>query len=304
MITISDIKFTEVKVPKFTGTIKNNDKYALIVDEDSKYLDSCKTRYNDCFYFYKADTIIGASLRHYGEYTDIEVQLLNSVLQPGYIVYDIGANIGYHTLGLCQKAKHVYAFEPNKKNYKLLKLNTSYNKNVTNLNVACSNKKGTLQIEDFDLNTYGNFGECRIVEVGQLTETVVIDELVQTNKIEPPNLIKIDVEGHEYEVVLGMLDTIKNNLPVIMYEHLHGDNLPKIHELLVNMGYKIYWFPVPNYNVNNFYKNKENIFGNGGVMNVVAFPFYLNVDTNLPEKLSATETWNDCVTRLQNAQKN
>ena len=88
-----------------------------------------------------------------------------------------------------------------------------------------------------------------------------------------------------------------------MYEHLHGDHLPKVHELLVNMGYKIYWFPVPNYNPNNYNKNQQNIFGNGGVMNAVAFPFYLDVNTNLPEKLTANETWDECITRLQNAKK-
>lgn len=305
-ILTSEITTTNINVDN-TKYDQNyfSDQYSLLIEEGfTEYLACTKTKHSPVFYFYNNDNIIGTSLKYYGEYTEVELDLLNQIIQPGFVTYDIGANIGYHSVGLAKKSKTVYSFEPNNKNYKLLQLNTQYFKNIQTYNVAVSDSKGTTHISDFNLDDSGNYGECMISEVGQQCDTITIDELVQNRKILPPNVVKIDVEGYEYTVIKGMLQTIKDNLPIIFYEHLHGLDLPKIHKTLVELGYKIYWYPAPNYNPNNFNKNTTNIFGNGGVLNALALPWYLNVQTNLPEKLTPNETWTDCVTRLQNAQSN
>jgi len=302
----SELKFTTIdtKVPIYNLNYYK-DNYTLMYEKGyTEHIGAATTRYNPAFLFYKNDGIIGASLHYYGEYTENEIHLLNNLIQPGFIVYDIGANIGYHTVGLAQTSKHVYAFEPNLKNYKLLKLNTVHNKNVTAFNLAIGREICITEISDFDLNTMGNYGECMITEEGQTCEMTTIDHLVKTKQIEPPNVVKIDVEGHEWNVVQGMTNTIKDNLPIIFYEHMHGDDLPKVHELLEQLGYEIFWFPVGNYNPNNYYKNATNVFGQGGVLNVVACPFYLNAKTNLPKKLHKDETWAEAVERLKNATQN
>ena len=139
------------------------------------------------------------------------------------IVYDIGANIGYHTNAFAKFAKHVYAFEPNELNYKLLEMNTFHDKNVTLFDYAISNDIGITQIEKFELGKPGNYGECKLTEDGQLCDMTYIDYLVRTGNIQPPHVIKIDVEGHEYPVFQGMSETIKNHLPVIFYEAHHCD---------------------------------------------------------------------------------
>lgn len=300
---ISELKFTDnnLNLQKQNQDFYRDNDLVFYKQNFTKHLGVANTRYSKAFYFYKGDTIIGNSLQYYGEYTETEVQLLHNFIQPGYIVYDIGANIGYHTIGLAHKAKHVYAFEPNDNNFKLLDINTRDYKNVTKIDYAVSNEVGVAYIDNFVLGDTGNFGECKLSDTGQICRKTTIDQLVNDKVILPPHVIKIDVEGHEYEVIQGMDNTIKNNLPVILYEHLHGDNLPKVHEYLESLGYTIYWFPVPNYNPVNFYRNKTNIFGNGGVMNALAVPFHIEVNTNLPKKLHKNETWNDVVTRLTNA---
>jgi len=296
----SELQFTNVSVdiPKFSQNFYK-DTYSELYHEDLKYINIAKTRYNDVFYYYNTDSIIGVSLKYYGEYTEHELNLLNQLIQPGFVVYDIGANIGYHTVGFAERAKRVYAFEPNELNYKLLQKNTFFKPNVTLLDVALSNSVGTTQIEKFELGVPGNYGECKIVDDGQTCEMTTVDTLVKSGKIQPPNLVKIDVEGHEWCVIDGMRDTIENNLPIIFYEHMHGDDLPNVHEYLESKGYEIYWFPCMNYNPNNFLRNKQNIFGNGGVMNALALPFFIQAKTNLLKKISADDTWEKTIERYQ-----
>jgi len=298
----SEITYTNVDIdmPKYNMNYYK-DTYTMMWEPGfSEYVTSASTRYSPVFYHYNTDSIIGVSLRYYGEYTEQELMLLRNFLNPAAIVYDIGANIGYHTVGFAPFSKHVYAFEPNELNYKLLKTNTFHNKNVTCLEYAISNDIGVTQIEKFKLGEPGNYGECRITEDGQLCDMTYIDYLVRQKIIEPPHVIKIDVEGHEWPVIEGMTETIKDNLPVIFYEAHHCDT-KSIYDFLSNIGYKLYWFPCANYNPNNFYKNQQNIFGQGGVLNIIAIPFYINVKHSLPEVISRDDTWADCYKRLTEA---
>jgi FkbM family methyltransferase len=302
----SELKFTDI-----TDSVKNhgyNPVYQksnhIVVAEKgfTEHIHCTKTRYSDAFWFYNTDSIIGASLYYYGEYTEQEIMLLRNFMNSEYVVYDVGANIGVHTVAFAKQNKHVYAFEPNVLNYRLLKMNSIADNNITLIDKAVGKTAGTAKIEEFSLTKMGNFGECKISDTGQDCDMVSIDELVKTKQILPPNIVKIDVEGYEWEVLQGMDDTIRNNLPVIFYEALTAD-LSSIYNYLNGLAYTLYWFPCNNYNPHNFRNNKENIFGHGGVLNILAIPFHLNVNTNLPKVLDADDTWEKAVQRLQ-AQQN
>ncbi len=54
-------------------------------------------------------------------------------------------------------------------------------------------------------------------------------------------MIKIDVEGHDYEVIRGMISTIKKNKPVILVE-FNKNNFFKIKKLLKNYNSWVYFF--------------------------------------------------------------
>lgn len=296
----SEIKFSdvEVSIPKYNNNFYK-DNYTTVYEHGyTEYLRASPTRYNPAFYHYTTDNIIGISLAYYGEYTEQELNLLYNFLDSESIVYDIGANIGYHTVGFAHKSKHVYAFEPNKLNYRLLETNTHHFKNTTLFPYAISDSVGTTQIEQFTLGTSGNYGECRITDVGQICDKTTIDTLVNSKKILPPRLIKIDVEGHEYPVFHGMQQTIREHLPVIFYEAMHCDT-QSIYDLLTSLAYKLYYFPCANYNPQNFYNNKNNIFGQGGVLNILAVPFHIDIKTNLPLVISRDDTWMLAVERIQ-----
>jgi len=269
-----------------------DDVKIIFTDVDTDY---AYTRYVDKFYFYKNDTIIGQSLRHYGEYTELEIELLKNFIKPHWAIYDIGANIGYHTVAFAKLGKHVYAFEPNKKNLKLLEKNTKKLENVTVYDVACSNSVGTLHVQDFDTNVPGNYGEMLIKEDGQECKSITIDEL---DDVYGPDLLKIDVEGHELQVLRGAIKTITEFNPVIFYE-AHGTELAEIYDLLTELGYRLYWYPCPNYNPRNYKQNRMNIFGHGGVVNILAMPKEHKKISNLVEVINRDDTIQNAFKRVQ-----
>lgn len=275
-----------LNIPNVLNDIKN-------VDKNIRYVD---TRYVLDFAYYTNDTIIGKSLEYYGEYTELEIQLLYNFIDSDYIVYDIGSNIGYHTVAFANKAKHVYAFEPNKKNLKLLQKNVSKFKNVTVYDVACSNHVGKMHVEDFDLDKPGNYGEMHMLDTGQECDSIKVDDL----EIYAPDLIKIDVEGHELQVLLGAMETIKEYKPKIFYE-AHGNDLDLIYKLLTELDYRLYWFPCSNYNQNNYRKNQVNIFGNGGVLNILAVHNMPKIGNLLEVKYE--QTFSECVNEYLQSQK-
>jgi len=266
---------------------------------DDPYIKTVNTRYTTKFSYYKNDTIIGKSLEYYGEYTELELQLLRNFIKPNFVVYDVGANIGYHTVGFAKHTQHVYAFEPNKKNLELLRKNVKDLNNVTVYDNACSDTDTTMYVEDFDLDVPGNYGEMHMQNTGQLCKSVCIDDI---DDIYSPDLIKIDVEGHELQVLRGSIKTIHEYKPIIFYE-AHGNDLDEIYDMLTAMDYKLYWFPCSNYNPRNYNENTYNIFGNGGVLNILALHSYPKINNLLPVKHK--ETYQVCVENyLKSTQEN
>ena len=62
--------------------------------------------------YYADDYYIGASLKLYGEYSELEIALLRRIIKPDWVVIDVGANIGALTVAFAEMAEEVYAFEP------------------------------------------------------------------------------------------------------------------------------------------------------------------------------------------------
>jgi len=272
---LSKIEHTPVQI---------TDKVNIYVTDTN--VDYTTIRYVSKFYFYKNDTIIGQSLRHYGEYTELEIELLKNFIKPNFTVYDVGANIGYHTVAFSKLAQHVYAFEPNKKNLKLLNKNIKECNNITVFDVACSNSNTELKIQDFDTNVPGNYGEMLISDNGQTCKAITLDDL---DDVYGPDLLKIDVEGHELQVLRGAIKTITEFNPVIFYE-AHGTELDEIYDLLTDLGYRLYWYPCPNYNPRNHRQNRNNIFGHGGVVNILALPRTYKIIENLVSVINRDDT--------------
>lgn len=250
-----------------------------------------KTRYSDAFCFYTNDAIIGRSIALYREYSQIEVDFLLQFLNKDTVVYDIGANIGYHTTAFASRAGHVFAFEPHPKTFQLLAKNTEHMDNVTLFNCAVSNFNGQSRCYDYDTEVEANYGAVSVDDEKGLVEIKCMS--LNLADITLPDLIKIDVEGSELAVIQGCIELIKRKNPVVYYEAHETVHLPEIYQLLSPLNYKFYWVPVRNYNPDNFNQVEENIFGNSALHSIVAWP------ANFPDlDLHPVQGANDSLERL------
>lgn len=132
------------------------------------------------------------------------------------------------------KYKHIYALEPDAKNYKKLKRNTADMKKITAFNMGAWDKKDILI---FDKKAGRN---SKLSSEGIPVEVTDIDSLIDDNV----TMIKMDIEGAEFHALEGakkMIDIYKPKLYVCAY-HRNEDlfSLP-IKILQLNENYKIYF---------------------------------------------------------------
>ena len=157
------------------------------------------------------------------------------------ILLDIGANIGFYSILSSDYFEKIYSYEPNERNFKVLKKNIENNKlkNIKILNfglgeneevlIGNSNTKGELfQTSGFALNKDNKKGERVLVKKGD-------DVLQLKNKT---LTIKIDVEGFEFFVLKGLKRTLINNWCILQIE-IWGKNNDDVHKFLKSLGYKM-----------------------------------------------------------------
>lgn len=224
-----------------------------------------ESRYGQFIYPDK-DIYIGKSLELYGEYSYFETEFLKSLVEAGDIVVDVGANIGALTVPLAQKigpSGYMLAFEPQQYIYYILCGNIALN-NLTNTHIfqrAVKEKSNEIiTIPIFDYEKEANFGSMSSAEkadgikLGSPVKTIMIDDL----KLSVPKLIKIDVEGEEYNVLQGARSTIERSLPYLYVECIEENQIKPIVSFFKEINYDFKFHQPPMFNENNFFGNKTN----------------------------------------------
>jgi len=132
------------------------------------------------------------------------------------IILDIGANIGTMSIPF-SRVLPVHAFEPFPVNLKLLKKNIRENKADVKVHPVCAgNKSGRIRIGI--LNSENNYGNVGIIKTPASKSIKVKMITVDSLKLKNVGLIKVDTEGSEELVFAGMLKTVADSLPVIIFE--------------------------------------------------------------------------------------
>ena len=236
------------------------------------------------------DPTIGRSLDLYGEYCDVEIEMLKSLCESTDWFIDIGANIGYHSVAMSPHVTRVLAFEPDADNFDIL------GKNVAGLCASKQNVTVTkLAIGDItgECSTKFDFGKTILTE-GNDVKMAPLDML----GLPKVNLVKIDVEGKELAVLIGMRLTLDNMKPNLLIEMQDEKTYTDTYDFLKELGYNMYWLAVPTFNKNNHKQNKQNVFGpQHGVINWVCSPLPLN--TKLPSVISRDDTMEKMVERIK-----
>jgi FkbM family methyltransferase len=173
----------------------------------------------------------------------------SGIIGKGDVVLDIGANIGYYVLTeakLVGEAGKVYAVEPVASNFKLLQKNVQLNNltNVASYQYAFGDKNSTSEI--FVSNSSNLCAVNKDAVSGKIVGVqpvymMTIDEFIKDKK--PPKLIRMDVEGYEYEILKGMSNTLQSDTAILMELHafpryLSTKKLDEIYDILERNHYR------------------------------------------------------------------
>lgn len=161
-------------------------------------------------------------------------------LRPGDVLWDVGANVGLVSLYFAQdqfSLKKIHSFEPSPGPWKTLQSLFLSDPRVSPhpWGLSSSAGEGCLVGQGAD----SSYGAIRLSEKAGPGEKVFLragDQLVLSG-LEPPHLIKIDVEGHEPAVLAGLKETIRKYGPAIFFEHIFLS--PGQIRSLIPPGYKL-----------------------------------------------------------------
>lgn len=159
---------------------------------------------------------------------------------PGYVVYDVGAHVGFYALlasVLVGQEGKVFAFEPLPRNLKYLKQHLEINRisNVFVVESAVSDKSGAMRFSPGSHHAMGQLSQHGSLHVGGVS----LDDYVSYVGLPKPDVIKIDIEGGEYRALKGAESLLKQYYPVIFLA-THGiDVHHKSCAFLTALGYRL-----------------------------------------------------------------
>jgi FkbM family methyltransferase len=185
--------------------------------------------------------------------------IIDKCLNPGDVCLDIGANVGAISFALAKRGGSlgkVYACEPGESLFKRLvdniRLNPGYEKFIFPFKVGFSDKR-EVRLWNEDKQNRGNASFLFLdSNQDERVELIPFDHFMSEQNLDRLDFIKIDVEGMEYEVIKGAVETIRKYKPILWYETgffdkgfwaeiLRGEKVVlAIENLLGAMGYKFY----------------------------------------------------------------
>jgi FkbM family methyltransferase len=183
---------------------------------------------------------------------------LDRLLKPGDIAFDIGANIGAHTLPMARRVGNggqVFAFEPTDFAFEKLRTNLLLNPDLQatvhpHQMLLTDNPEASSESPVYSSWPLAGGRELHPKHCGQLNTTKgaiveTIDAFSDRERISRLDLIKIDVDGSEYPVLHGGAETLRKLRPVILMElspYVHaeqGNSFASLIDLLRTLGYSL-----------------------------------------------------------------
>lgn len=157
------------------------------------------------------------------------------------VFVDAGASIGFFSLlgaRLVGPAGHVIAFEPQPAAAASIRANADLNAfdQVTVVEAALSSASGRGVLHGVGTAT-AHISTDQEPTDGLLVDRVSLDEFLGARPGLVPDLVKIDVEGHELDVLAGMRATLADHGPTLLVE-LHGEAAPVV-DVLLDAGYAV-----------------------------------------------------------------
>ena len=187
-----------------------------------------------------------------GKWFEKEIEFCRQLLQPGMVVFDVGANVGVYTFLAARcvgTTGRVYAIEPTPDCNACLKstvVDNQLDSCVFPIQAAVGSKLGQVFLV-FNRSSVFNQIVTDQVAVGRrhvTVEQITLDNLWESEKKPRVDLIKIDVEGAELQVLQGAEQLLRNLQPIVMFENRQGEKITGAEpaKFLAALGYQFYTY--------------------------------------------------------------
>ena len=168
-----------------------------------------------------------------GSYEPETIKHFKDSLKEGATAVDIGTNIGYYTIIAGKKIGprgKVFAYEPNKDSFSLLKQNIEINNfcNVTPLNIALSDSSGERVLYFGDNKCTHSFADNRKTGKNQVVTTDTLDNSLKKYGSPRVDVIKMDIEGAEILALEGMTETIERSPGLIIFTEFYPKAIKRL----------------------------------------------------------------------------
>ncbi len=194
--------------------------------------------------------------RYLKKNTEKEIRVLSQLVNSSKASIDIGVYRGIYSFFLTDLTSYVYAFEANPLLHSKIQNSFKNKKNIKIENVAISSSTGETELRiplrdinaDYDNEQKYRLGTATIHDVNNLEnkqfetikkiKTISLDEYNFNHEI---GFVKIDVEGHEHDIIKGGTQFILKNKPVMLIEieKRHSGIDPQITiDEIKSLGYK------------------------------------------------------------------
>ena len=200
---------------------------------------------------------VGRLLYYFGAGHDGTFHTLDRLLLPGMTVVDVGANLGTHTLFAAKRIGEngkVIAFEPDPDMFDSLTANTDGLANVQRHRLAVSSASGMVE---FHVNA--DSAKSSLVRLGGAVARIIVEAVRLDDQVkEPIDFLKIDVEGHELEVLKGAGELLRRqSIKIIHFEAL--ESREEIFSMLVENGYRVFAAEGPSFEIREMSAPQEKV---------------------------------------------
>lgn len=173
-----------------------------------------------------------------------EINLFQKLIKPGFIIFDVGSGWGFYTRlfsRLVGESGLVYSFEPSKTNFLFLQAMAN-RESLGNVNLIMKAVSDTSKIVDFYFD-FKNPANSRVLEGSAFTKvaTCTLDDFAIPSDTQC--LLKVDVQGHEIEVLRGAKQFLQNRKLSLFVEFdndFYSDKSKQVFDFLLEEGFLPY----------------------------------------------------------------
>jgi len=177
---------------------------------------------------------IDLSIYVFGGFERDSINIYNKISRcDGLVVFDVGANIGSHTLllaSLVSEDSMIHSFEPTEFAYNKLSYNIGLNSDLSGKIICKQYFLSSTEQSKPPESVYSSWVllsdgvNKHMHHRGVMKETsgalqTTIDEYCLVNKIQRIDFMKLDVDGYELDVLEGARETVRSSHPVVLFEY-------------------------------------------------------------------------------------